>query len=144
MPNTDTAAAPANPEWLIHSYTRAEALADHVLVDVTPTAREADLKIPTAVTAAVFNKCIEWTDDDARRSRTCQDQPGRLWDVLHLATVKARALVQAGKRRNQLLYQLHVVPPPRPQHLRLRTLKLVIHPGDDAEPVATIMLPYED
>ena len=35
---------------------------------------------------------------------------------------------------------------PRPGHYhpRLRTLKLVIGPGDDAEAVATIMLPNED
>ena len=35
---------------------------------------------------------------------------------------------------------------PRPgyDHPRRRTLKLIIGPGDNAEPVATIMLPRED
>ncbi len=84
--------------------TRAEALADGVLVDVTPIAKEAGFKVPTAVTAAVFNECIEWTQEDANQSRTYQDQAGRLWDVLHLAAVKARSL--RGRRQNQLLYEL--------------------------------------
>ena len=79
---------------------------------------------------------------NAEQSRTYQDQAGRLWDVLYLAAVKARSL--RGRRQNQLLYELRVVPRPGHDHPRLRTLKLVIGPGDDAEPVATIMLPNED
>ena len=143
MPDTRTDPAPPSEDWpVIHTYTRAEALADGVLVDVTPTAKEAGFKVPTAVTAAVFNECIEWTEEDAKQSRTYQDQAGRLWDVLYLATAKARSL--RDRRQNQLLYELHVVPRPGHDHPRLRTLKLVIGPGDDAEPVATIMLPNED
>ena len=143
MPDTRTDTTPPSEDWpVIHAYTRAEALADGVLVDVTPTAREAGFKVPTAVTAAVFNECIEWTEEDAKQSRTYQDQAGRLWDVLYLATAKARSL--RDRRQNQLLYELHVVPRPGHDHPRLRTLKLVIGPGDDAEAVATIMLPNED
>ena len=143
MPDTRTDTAPQSQDWpVIHTYTRAEALADGVLVDVTATAKEAGFKVPTAVTASVFNECIEWTEEDADQSRTYQDQAGRLWDVLYLAAVKARSL--RDRRQNQLLYELHVVPRPGHDHPRLRTLKLVIGPGDDAEPVATIMLPNED
>ena len=143
MPDTRTDTAPANQDWrVIHTYTRAEALADGVLVDVTATAKEAGFKVPTAVTASVFNECIEWTGEDAKQSRTYQDQAGRLWDVLYLAAAKARSL--RGRRQNQVLYELHVVPRPGHDHPRLRTLKLIIGPGDNAEPVATIMLPSED
>ena len=143
MPDTRTDTAPPSQHWrVIHTYTRAEALADGVLVDVTATAKEAGFKVPTAVTAAVFDECIEWTEENAEQSRTYQDQAGRLWDVLYLAVVKARSL--RGRRQNQLLYELRVVPRPSHDHPRLRTLKLVIGPGDDAEPVATIMLPNED
>ena len=143
MPDTRTDTAPPSDDWpVIHAYTRAEALADGVLVDVTATAKEAGFKVPTAVTAAVFDECIEWTEKDARQSRTYQDQAGRLWDVLYLAAVKARSL--RARRQNQLLYELRVVPRPGHDHPRLRILKLVIGPGDDAEPVATIMLPNED
>ena len=143
MPDTRTDAAPPSQDWhVIHTYTRAEALADGVLVDVTPTAKEAGFRVPTAVTASVFTECIEWTEEDARQSRTYQDQAGRLWDVLYVAAARARLL--RGKRQNQLLYELRVVPRPGHDHPRHRTLKLVIGPGDDAEPVATVMLPNED
>ncbi len=132
-------------EWpVIHTYTRAEALADGVLVDVTSAAREAGFNVPTAVTAAVFDECIEWTESDAEQSSAHQDQKGRLWDVVYLAAFKARTLARRGVRQNQLIFQLDVVPRPGRTHPRRRTLKLVIGPGDNHEPVATIMLPNED
>ncbi len=143
MPDTRANTAPPSRDWcVIHAYTRAEALADGVLVDVTPTTKEAGFKVQTADTASVFNDCIAWTEEDAKQSRTYQDQAGRLWDVLCLAAAKARSL--RGRHQNQLLHELHVVPRPGHDHPRLRTLKLIIGPGDNAEPVATIMLPRED
>jgi hypothetical protein len=39
---------------VIHAYSRAEALEDGVLVDVTSTAREAGFRIPVALTRAVW------------------------------------------------------------------------------------------
>ena len=120
-PRTDTA-LPSQDWRVIHTYTRAEALAAGVLFDVTPTAKEAGFKVPTAVTASVFNECIEWTEEDARQCRTYQDQAGRLWDVLFLAAAKARSL--RGRRQNQLLYEIHVVlrrpRPPAPPHPQAR------------------------
>ena len=145
MSDTQPTTPEHQTEWpVIHAYTRAEALADGVLVDVTSAAREAGFKVPTAVTAAVFDECIEWTESDAEQSRTHQDQKGRLWDVVYLAAFKARTLVKRGVRQNQVIFQLDVVPRPGRTHPRRRTLKLVIGPGDNHEPVATIMLPNED
>ena len=37
---------------LIHRYTRAEAIADGVLIDVSAVAREAGIRYPVALTAA--------------------------------------------------------------------------------------------
>ena len=45
---------------LIHSYTRAEAIADGVLIDVSATAREAGFKYPVALTAAVSGLASGW------------------------------------------------------------------------------------
>ena len=39
---------------LISTYTRAQAIDDGVLIDVSDVAREAGLKYPTAVTQAVW------------------------------------------------------------------------------------------
>ena len=51
---------------------------------------------------------------------------------------------RAACARTQLIFQLDVVPRPGRTHPRRRALKLVIGPGDNHEPVATIMLPSED
>ena len=145
MSDTQPTTHERQTEWpVIHAYTRAEAIADGVLIDVTSAAREAGFKVPTAVTAAVFDECIEWTESDAEQSSAHQDQKGRLWDVVYLAAFKARTLVTRGVRQNQLIFQLDLVPRPGRPQPRSRPLKLVIGPGDNHEPVATIMLPSED
>jgi hypothetical protein len=62
---------------LIHRYTRAQAIEDGVLIDVTQTAREAGFKYPVALTAAAWAKCVA-----VPPGVVCQDEAGRLWDVL--------------------------------------------------------------
>jgi hypothetical protein len=39
---------------LVHRYTRADALRDGVLIDVTETAREAGIRWPVALTCAAW------------------------------------------------------------------------------------------
>ena len=82
-PHPSEARRPFDDAPVIHRCTRAEAIRDGMLTDVTETAREAGFKIPVAVTAAVQDQCVRWTDDDARRKpRVHQDEDSRLWDVL--------------------------------------------------------------
>src|SRR5207249_4961035 len=64
---------------LIHSYSRADALRDGALIDVTPTAREAGIRWPVALTQAAWGRCVRVPPGVA-----CQDEAGRLWDVLWL------------------------------------------------------------
>ena len=54
----ETFEAPGHPfdgAPVVHRYTRAQAIADGSLVDVSDTAREAGLRLPTALTRAVWN-----------------------------------------------------------------------------------------
>jgi hypothetical protein len=131
---------------VIHSYTRAQAIEDGVLVDVTETAKEAGLiTIPVALTRAVWEDCVAWNDDDNKR-QTYQDESGRLWDVLYMLNFAIKCNRAAGK---ELLYQLRRVPRGGRGHMaRLVTLKAHIGahigPGDNGELVITIMLPHED
>jgi len=124
----------------IHGYTRAQALADGVLVDVTATAREAGFRVPVALTAAAWGKAVAWSEEDSAR-QTPQDEAGRLWDVLWMAYIAARR-ASGGCR---VPFELYIVPRDgagtRP---RLTTLDMVIGPGDEGEPVITIMNPNED
>jgi hypothetical protein len=127
---------------IIFAYTRAQAIADGVLVDLTATAEwmEAGFTYPVACTHTVWEKYIEWNAEDNQR-QTYQDQTGRLWDVLYMLRVAIRR--SAGG--DQLLFTLHVVPrDARGRSAKRVELKAVCGPGDQAEPVITIMLPNED
>lgn len=124
---------------LVYSYTRAQAIDDVVLIDVSNMAREAGFRIAVALTARVWADCVEWTDADSVRQVT-QDEAGRLWDVLWLARLAARRAPS-----DRLVFELHRVPRGgRGQRPRRTTLQMCIEPGDNAEPVITIMVPGKD
>ncbi len=126
---------------VISVYTRAQALADGVLIDAGPMAREAGFHWPVAITAGAWADCVAWNDADSER-QTHQDQSGRLWDVLFMAAYAARANAEAG---SELLFELYRVPRDgQSTEAELTTLKLVVGPGDGGEPVMTILLPNED
>lgn len=122
---------------IIHSYTRAQALADGTLVDVSETAREAGFVIPVAVTQAAYADCIAWNEDNT----AYQDVEGRLWDVLSMARLAA----SRGGGGQRLTYTLVRIPNTKRATVP-RKVELALHvgPGDSAEPVVTIMLPNED
>jgi hypothetical protein len=123
----------------IHIYTRRQALEDGYLVDVTTTAQEAGFRVPVAITQAAWANCVAWTEEDSQR-QVYQDEAGRLWDVLWMASLAARR--GSGER---LAFQLYRVPRGgRGVRPRLVSLHLVIGPGDQGEPVITILMPNED
>ena len=126
---------------VISSYTRAQAIEDGVLIDASNMAREAGFKWPVALTAAAWTDCVEWSEDDSEQ-QVPQDQSGRLWDLLFMASHAIRTRKESGDR---LMFRLYRVP--RDGHSTravLVTLKLIVGPGDSGEPVITLMLPHED
>ncbi|TAA36381.1 hypothetical protein EAT51_19970 [Pseudoxanthomonas winnipegensis] len=126
---------------LIHSHTRADMLADGDLVDVSTVAREAGFKIPVAVSRAVWEDCIAWSDADTRRKGVPQDESGRLWDVVYMARVFAARNAQG----NRAAFPVYRVPRSgRGQRPRLVTLYLHLGHDDDGAPAMTIMQPRED
>lgn len=126
---------------VISVYTRAAALADGVLIDAGPMAREAGFRWPVALTVAAWAECVVWTEADSER-QVHQDQSGRLWDVLWMAAFAARSTATAS---SELPFELYCVPRDGHATAAERTqLKLMLGPGDDGEPVMTILLPNED
>ena len=117
---------------VIVAYTRADALRDGVLVDVTPMAREAGFRVPAAITRAVWVGVVEPDETPG------QSVEGRLWDVLWMLHYAIRIGPRAGSIITFQLYALIG------GVSRLVTLKAVMGPGDQAEPVLTIMWPDED
>jgi len=126
---------------VISTYTRAQAIEDGVLVDAGSTAQEVGFSIPVALTSAVWADCVAWTDDDSQKM-LFQDQSGRLYDVLFMASFAIRMRADSGDR---MLYELYRVPRDGySTEAKPVTLKLIIGPGDHGEPVMTIMLRNED
>lgn len=126
---------------IIYSYTRADALADGLLVDVTKIAREAGFRCPVALTQAAWSDCVAWPENVTDRKRVMQDEQGRLWDVLFMAMHAARR----GSNSSRVTFTVLRIPvdggatTPTPA-----TLEMIIGPGDRGEMVITIGQPGED
>ena len=128
----------------ICSYSRAQALEDGYLVDVSETAREAGFRFPVALTSAAWDDCVEWSDEDSARKHWPQDQSGRLWDVLTMTRFYMRGAVRRDPATDHFALQVLRVPR-EGRGVKARTVRLMAHvgPGDDAEPVITIGLPHD-
>ncbi len=120
---------------LIHRYTRADAIRDGVLIDVSATAQEVGFRSPVALTAAVWAKCVTIPP-----GVLCQDEVGRLWDVLTML----RFAIRTGNDRSEVRFAVHVRNDNRDRTPPLVRLKALCGPGDQGEPVVTILLPDED
>jgi len=130
---------------VISTYTRAQALEDGVLVDVdklSPTMRaELGFKFPIALTQRLFEEVIK---PDATGEANCQSIEGRLWDTLWMLLngIKGMGRTYNGPGPCQTTeYPCGFWLNGRVKEL---TLKAICGPGDEGEPVITIMLPDED
>jgi hypothetical protein len=119
---------------LIPRYSRANAMRDGVLIDVTATAREAGIRWPVALTCAVWERCVSVPAGVAY-----QDEAGRLWDVLFLLALAARRSEGAEVR-----FGVHVRNDNRERTPPLVLLKALLGPDDDGSPCITVMKPDED
>lgn len=133
----------------IHVYSRAQAIEDGQLIDVSTAAREAGIVWPVALTCAAWADCVEWTDEtEKRKGYTGQSESGRLWDVCWmLSRVLLRAARQgltASPAHPMYVELLRVPSEGRGIKPRLVHLKFIVGPGDDCRPCITVMLPGED
>ena len=129
----------------IYTYTRAQALADGMQVDVTTTAQEAGIRFPVYLTRGVYDRYVA-----VPPGVSGQDEAGRLWDIvwmLRFAIIRANGRACSPLRADsphRLIVALYV----RNDDLRSRLVKLVATAGakdiDDPSPAITVMLPDED
>ena len=120
---------------VIDIYTRAQAIEDGVLVEVSEIAREAGFKWPVAITAGLW----VLINDIPPNLQGIQDIEGRLWDVVWMANWAVRR-----GEGTETFYTLRMDHNANGRRYKNVRLKLVSGPGDDFEPVITIMLPNED
>ncbi|MCH8063047.1 MAG: hypothetical protein IH861_11145 [Chloroflexi bacterium] len=120
----------------ISIYARAQAIEDGVLIDVSVSAREAGFKFPVAVTRTVWDGYV--VPDS--RARYYQDEMGRLWDILNVLRWYARRSRERGG--SEIHFPVTMIMKARQR--RKIVFKALCGPGDNAEPVITIMMPDED
>lgn len=155
MNATETTALFGEP---ISTYTRAQALADGQLIDCS----EADgwkgrFKYPTAITRAAFAATIEagarWVTDPSDGMETLvfpagQSGEGRWHDIAEMliATMRNPRLDRAQLRNTSRdrVYFTMLVDEHGNGHPKPIQLYSVCGPGDNGEPVLTIMLRNED
>jgi hypothetical protein len=118
---------------VIYGYSIKQGIEDGVLLDVSSLAREAGIKFPVAVTNGVWAEYVT-----VPAGVVGQDEQGRAWDIVWML----RRAIAAGKGGTEIRYHLMVRNDNR--RPRMVELKAICGPGDDAEPVITIMLPNED
>lgn len=118
---------------LIYSYSRAQALADGVLIDVTEYAKQVGFRYPVAVTDACWIDACEWTEHDTQGLG--QSTEGRLMDVLTMAALSAKSKAVDGDRVRFKVSRIA-----RGGDTHAETIELMAHigPGDDPSPVITI------
>lgn len=134
---------------VIYAYTRAQAIEDGVLVDVSTMAKEAGIKLPTAITAAVHAEYVAVPEE----LNGSQDEAGRTWDIVWMCACAIRSgEIQGSEGMFQLIVTTPQNTPWRSNEKRhegsrtqrLVTLKAVCGPSDDGSPCITILRPEED
>ena len=120
---------------VIYRYTRAQASDDGVLVDLTEWAKETGFTIPVACTTTVWNEYITPPEGTKKHG---QSERGRAHDVLWMLYLAIRRS-HGGDR---VLFEV-IFLNTKKQHETIH-LKCLCGPGDDGEPVLTILLPHED
>lgn len=121
---------------IIYSYSRAQALADGVLVDVSELAREAGFKLPVAVSDTLYLGYLTPPLELAKEGLSLE---GRLWDTLSVLRYAIKAASSTDRISFSVLFQ--IAPDAEPEPVDLLA---VCGPDDSGFPVITIMLPSDD
>jgi hypothetical protein len=146
MENTNNNGPEGSPSLgfgpVIYTYTRSQAIADGLQVEVSKVAREAGITYPVFLTRAVYDNYVT-----VPAGITGQDEAGRLWDVVWMnrfAIIRLRAGRNGSAESRRLPVALYV----RNDNRRARLIKLIATCGpldiDDPQPAITIMMPDED
>lgn len=123
--------------FVVSSYSRAQALEDGVLVDITHIAKQAGFKFPTVVSQALW-ALIEPSPELMFHG---ESKDSRIWDVCFMAGHAMRAV----RKSSQADFKVFLRQNKRNSEDKdTYDCYIVCGPGDTAEPVLTIMLKGED
>jgi len=122
-------------QWVvIYTYTRQQSIEDGVFIDVSNLARQAGYKWPVALTSHLYHTYINPSNSLKPYG---QSDIGRLWDVLNVLRLMSQ-------KSNGTIVLFKVSFLMEIDRMEETTLKAIAGPGDEGEPVITIMTPEED
>lgn len=137
---------------VIFKYTRKQAIEDGVLVDLMADGEtkqlchEAGFTLPIAMTATAFHDTVLAGTTETPEGEfvfpSGQSGKGRLWDVLQLLRFAIRAANRKGDT-DRAYFKVDVDEHGDGKHTTVK-LWCQCGPGDDGEPVLTVMLEGED
>lgn len=116
----------------LDSYTRSEAIEDGVLTDISELAKEQGFIYPVAISAGIALLVEEAV------SKGRKDWKGVVWDILSILRFRCR-----GNTTNRCDFDVMI----HSKYIgkdKLTKMYSLVGPGDDMNPVITIMLPEED
>ena len=129
------------PFWteddVIYTYTRAQAIDDGYLVDVTLAARKHGFRYPVAIALEAYTTCVEWAEN-SRDGLNIKKTDNRLDSLLSL--VADRVVTALSDR----LYFDFLYEDRETFTTATANLVSICGPGDTGEPVVTIMFPHEE
>lgn len=121
---------------VLYSYTRAQAVADGVQMEVTSVALEAGIRFPAFLNRTVFDSYVA-----VPPGVSGQDEAGRLWDIVWMLRF---AIGKAAPGQSRLPFALYV----KNGNRAPRLVKLIAMCGaldaNDPQPAITVMMPGED
>ena len=142
-PSENPESEPDQPEDLygevVFRITRRELIEDGTLLDISTTAREAGIVFPTALTAGL------WADYGDAESPA--ESVGFVWDLCWMLRCAIRDAIPCRKFKDEFSETrfFHLLVKVRATgRTKLVEVKAVCGPGDDMEPVITLLLPGED
>ena len=131
-----------NPEQLVvdpaYTGSRAEAITEGTIIDVSELGRQVGFKWPVAMTKAVWEDSVSWSDEDSEQ-QVPQNQKSRLFSVVGACADYVRT---RGPKADRMRFRINRIPRDGiSRGAQQRLLQVVAHPGDDGEPVLTIRIP---
>ncbi|MEB2158947.1 DUF6573 family protein [Xanthomonas perforans] len=124
---------------VVSCYSRAQALSDGFLVDVTEAARRIGFRAPLAITEGVWRDCVAWDTHTSRVMKTYQDEAARLAALLQAAMSAVRDAMRRDDNSPQTFAFNRVAPSGTVRSASRTTAIIELHGGDNGEMVWTIM-----
>lgn len=126
---------------VVYGYSRSDALADGVLIEADPAmCKEAGIRIPVAISDHLWSV----VNPDNIETMPGQSLSGRLWDLLWMFRISVGS--RKGQGSDRLTYKVLMQLRREGCPVRVEEFQVlaVCGPGDQGEPVITLMFPEDD